>query len=151
MFVYFIMKTVSLILAMITLTLNIFYLSYVYNLEVNDCTCSEDWRRDFIKYYSMILILKLIIMIFLLNKKNKNKIVMTVLKVLVFLTGLGNLLYVYSLLTYAHKLRKKTCECSEHTIREIMYWFSLVNVTITVVVMFIGLLAFNFLRAYRLK
>ena len=88
---------------------------------------------------------------FLVNKKQKNKLVMTVLKVLVFLTGLGNIVYVYSLLTYSYKLRKKTCECSEHTIREIMYWFSIVNVGITLFFMVLGLIAYNFLRAYRLK
>ena len=44
---------------------------HVYKLENEKCVCSRDWRRDFIKYYTSIVIARILIFNFLLRCKNK--------------------------------------------------------------------------------
>ena len=40
----------------ISIIYNIFVLAYILNLEGKDCNCFRDWRHDFMKYYSISLI-----------------------------------------------------------------------------------------------
>jgi hypothetical protein len=106
------------------LLVHLIFLHYVYNLEKNNCTCSVDWRRTFIKYFSGILILQILLSVFL--STHKNKFVKQLLKVLLFTSSILGIVYLYSLVTYSMKLKNQNCECSKNIQREFMYWFSLV-------------------------
>ena len=39
---------------LINVLLVLIFFNYVYQLEQNNCVCSDDWRRDFIKYYTAV-------------------------------------------------------------------------------------------------
>ena len=39
---------------LIVLLVNILIVNYVRKLELISCECSEDWKRDYIKIYSLI-------------------------------------------------------------------------------------------------
>ena len=49
------MKVVQGASAMLVLILNGIFLHYVYTLEKDQCECSFDWKRDYIKYYTIIM------------------------------------------------------------------------------------------------
>ena len=79
---------------------------YLYLLEDSKCNCIKDWRHDFVKYYSMIMIAFLIINMFL----RKNHIY---LNLVLFIVGVVNL---YALFSYVGELQETQCNCSmEHS------------------------------------
>ena len=59
----------------ISIIYNIFVLSYILNLEKQDCHCFRDWRHNFMKYYSILLIIWSILNITFNLYNNKNELV----------------------------------------------------------------------------
>ena len=51
------LDNVIIISGIVVIVLNVLILMYVSDLEKNNCGCSKHWMRDFIKYWSMLLIL----------------------------------------------------------------------------------------------
>ena len=43
-------------MGLISLILNFIFLNYFDKLEKIKCGCSQDWRRDFIKVYSILVL-----------------------------------------------------------------------------------------------
>ena len=41
----------------ISIIYNLCVLGYILNIERNDCNCFRDWRHNFMKYYSIVLII----------------------------------------------------------------------------------------------
>jgi hypothetical protein len=95
-----------LIVSGIIILFNSLIIYYLYLLEDSKCNCIRDWRHDFVKYYSMIMIAFLIINIFL----RKNHIY---LSLVLFLVGVVNL---YSFFSYVGELQETKCACAlEHS------------------------------------
>ena len=80
---------------------NLYILTYIYLLKKNYCECSEDWRRDFIKVYSILVIVLICAGFFLDTKKLlKNDTVLGFLT----LVQLAGFIYLYCLLSYIYEL-----------------------------------------------
>ena len=59
----------------VILVYNILILVYIINLEKKNCVCSSNWKRDFIKYFTIILIvLNVFVLLVLQFKKVKIKL-----------------------------------------------------------------------------
>ena len=105
---------------LIVILVNILILVYVVNLEKNKCECSSDWKRDFIKYFTIILIVLNVVVLFVPQiKKSKNKALLLLLGLL----ALVNLFNIAILLVYYVELNEKQrtgCECSINWKRHIM-------------------------------
>lgn len=110
---------------------NMYILSYVYLLELNNCECSRDWRRDYIFYYSIIYIFTVISFLLLPDIFYKNMGLAILLKVMLALLLLVN---IYCLYTYADKLEKIKCKCSKNFARNFMKIFSYFYVVVLVLV-----------------
>jgi hypothetical protein len=111
-------------------------LSWINKLE-RKCKCSEDWRRDYIKYYSIILIV-----ISLLSASGfhlKNVPIFVVI-------GLAGLVNLGSILSYIPDLKKKQCDCAiENDWRDnFIFWWILISLIFTVLGS--GVLAFRLTR-----
>ena len=111
-------------------------LSWINKLE-RKCKCSEDWRRDYIKYYSIILIV-----ISLLSASGfhlKNVPIFVVI-------GLAGLVNLGSILSYIPDLKKKQCDCAiENDWRDnFIFWWILISLIFTVLGS--GVLAFMLTR-----
>lgn len=104
--------------------LNGIFLHYVYTLEKNQCGCSDDWRRDYIKYYSIIMITSVILVALapLIKSKNFIHILMTIYGVV----GLAGLVNLYCLFSYSKKLRQEMCKCSNSWERTFIYTYSII-------------------------
>ena len=99
---------------LIMITINVLILLYVLNLEKENCECSKSWKRDFIKYFSMILIASNLITMVVPNL-NKN-VLGKPLMVLFGLLSLANLVHLGVLLSYYYDLRKliqNECGCAD--------------------------------------
>jgi hypothetical protein len=111
-------------------------LSWINKLE-RKCKCSEDWRRDYIKYYSIILIVTSLLSASGFHPKN------VPLFVVIGLAGLVNL---GSILSYIPDLKKKQCDCAiENDWRDnFIFWWILISLIFTVLGS--GVLAFMLTR-----
>ena len=65
----------------ISIIYNVFVLGYLLNLEENDCNCFRDWRHDFMKYYSIVLIVWGLINLSFNLYNSKNEVVTAPTKV----------------------------------------------------------------------
>tara|TARA_Y100000591_G_C21713426_1_gene634799 strand:+ start:236 stop:649 length:414 start_codon:yes stop_codon:yes gene_type:complete len=105
---------------LIVILVNILILVYIINLEKKNCVCSSNWKRDFIKYFTIILIvLNVFVLLVPQFKKSKNKVVLLLLGLL----ALVNLFNIAILLVYYVELSEKQktgCECSVNWKRHIM-------------------------------
>ena len=105
---------------LIVILVNILILVYIINLEKKNCVCSSNWKRDFIKYFTIILIvLNVFVLLVPQFKKSKNKAVLLLLGFL----ALVNLFNIAILLVYYVELSEKQktgCGCSVNWKRHIM-------------------------------
>ena len=99
---------------LIMITVNVLILLYVLNLEKENCECSKSWKRDFIKYFSMILIAS---NLFTMVVPNLNKLVLGKLVMVLFgLLSLANIVHLGVLISYYYDLRKLIkdgCSCAD--------------------------------------
>jgi hypothetical protein len=118
----------------IGIVVNLAVMTYVLNMERDQCQCSVDWRRDYIKYFSIISVLSILFKAFI----NSGKLAATLPKLisigLPVLMAIGGIVYIYSMLSYAIKMRDNKCGCSEHSTREFMYWYIMAIILSSVLV-----------------
>lgn len=117
--------------------LSVFY-NYVYRLEKISCECSKDWRRDYIKYFSMIYIISIIATLFSVYMY-PNKELLQVTNYLNILVGLGNLVFIYAMISYVYKLKTLKCKCSMRWEREFMYGYTIVTAVFIMISIIINL------------
>ena len=51
--------------SLIAIAINAYLLDYILRLEKRDCECSNHWQRDYIKYFSIVIIVISVLMIIL--------------------------------------------------------------------------------------
>ena len=115
------MKSVGNALSKLTMiAINVLILVYVLNLEKDNCECSSNWKRDFIKYFTSILIGVNVLGLLVPNlRKKRNRL----LKLVFGLLGLANLVNIGVLVAYyieVHEKLKNGCECSRNWKRHLM-------------------------------
>jgi len=109
-------------------------IKYINDLEKN-CKCSDNWKRDFIKYSLIIFVIFLLLKILFTKKLyeiNKNILLLIILL---------NFVFTFVVLFYINELKENECKCSESNIRTI---FEIVNY-IRLFIMIIGLIGFIYL------
>jgi hypothetical protein len=132
---------------LILFTLYYVILNYVLYLEDIKC-CSDDWRRNYIKYYSLITIIGLPLK---LLSKYKDKI--NIVKYFMIIELLGGTLFIYALYTYSRDLKrnKPRCDCSKNSVREFIYSYSKLIIIIYSIVFFATLIALIQLKVIHLS
>ena len=86
------------------LVINAIILSWIFKVQKN-CPCSDDWRREYIKYY---IIASYIVSLFVVFVIKNPKVMVALLPI-----TLGALItYFYSVLTYIPMLHKTHCDCA---------------------------------------
>ena len=123
-----------------------FIIKYIIDLENNKCECSNYWYRDFIKYYTSLLIILLVI--YILNQKQ----ILNILKnsnLLIFLVSIINfisIIYFAILILYFLKLKNSDCRCSKNWKRKIFLYPILVfSITMIILLFFMIKYSVNFL------
>jgi len=98
----------------------IFY--FVLNMEKKKCKCTEDTRRDIIKWYSLGLIVFTVLSPLIPIKYEM---------VITTIIGFCSLAYFVVLFTYTHSLKhKKNCECSNTWRRTFTFIYSIIALVI---------------------
>jgi len=104
--------------SVIAILYNLLVLSYIMQLEDKKCGCIKDWRHDFIKYYSIALIIWGIITILLDLSTSKSQFV-SLLKNMLMIAALIN---IWCLYTYVGDLDKTNCMCATEKQRKMHYF-----------------------------
>jgi hypothetical protein len=108
------MAFMIMILISLSLPLIVGYIliSYIKSLEDKKCSCSNDRRRKYIKYYGYFLIIFSILMAVLnfVFGLGYNNTIQSLLRIISF--GI-NFLSAYLLYSYSNILEDATCKCSE--------------------------------------
>lgn len=118
---------------LIVLLINILIVNYVRKLEQVTCECSEEWKRDYIKIYSLITIIitslvcliPLFLHIFNINYNIQDILSNTPLTYLGYLYTFFGLINVYALFTYSQRIVLGGCDCSKSWERRFIYYYSM--------------------------
>ena len=114
----------------------IFY--FVLNMERQKCKCTEEPRRDIIKWYSLVLIVFVCVMPFMPKKYAA---------VITPIIALCSLAYFVILFTYTHSLKhKNNCECSNTWRRTFTFIYSILALVLIVLSFIFAVLSQNNLK-----
>ena len=86
--------------------INIFLYKYTFELEKMDCECSDNWMRDYIKHFSLLIPIMFVLILFFGNFVNNYFITRFIL----LAYNLALTVYTFIVISYYSKLRK--CLCS---------------------------------------
>jgi hypothetical protein len=125
----------------IIILINLVLFSYILKLEREKCKCSDNWMRDYIKYYTSILVIlsliTLMVPVFLGEKTPKiMKPLTLVIRIVVLL---ATLVQVYVVFAYSQALncKKKSCKCSKDWRGSFMYWLGIFGFVIYVLMLLV--------------
>lgn len=123
---------------LISISLNYIILNYIDNLERIDCNCSDTWRSKFIKFYSTYLIV-IQTFIILVDIKTLLKFIRIVLPFYLVTQILG-IFYLITIFQYSSNLKKSKCKCSNKWERDLMYYYSLILITVYLIIFLVNIL-----------
>ena len=128
---------------LVTLAINIAIIYYVLGLEKDKCKCVRDWRHDYIKYYTAVMItlnvlglvggVKLSIST---NGPDGSRLVFAVAIVLALAIVSAVGVQIYSIFTYVGDLNKTKCTCATEDMRAlnqamlVLRWFYIAGAVI---------------------
>ena len=134
--------------AVSTIVFSAIVLSWILKSE-KKCDCSQDWRRDYIKYFNIVAIVFAVVQ--LTARSFFREKIMSALNKPLFLKGTLGVATVYglaalvnagSILTYIPDLKKKGCDCAtEDDWRDnFIFWYMIIALVLasTMVVARIG-------------
>lgn len=110
-------------LLLISPVINILFYGFAYmwirGMEKNHCSCSQDWRREYMKYFFLAAIgIQFIIITGGFNSLHNFRVPMSI----------AAFTYLYASLSYIIELREHSCECSKSLERSILFWYSIIQV-----------------------
>lgn len=117
-------------------------LAYVLNLEEDKCKCSNNWKRDFIKVGSILLIaVNVLLLLFnnnIVSAIKKNKMVRFIYGIVALLS----IVYTIICIIYFIELHNnKKCECSKDWKRYALLW-PIIGLIISFLIFLIFLIIF---------
>ena len=123
--------------SIIGLIISVIIVAYVDKLEKEKCKCSEDWRREYVKIFSIItIILTLGICaknIFMPGKTILSKMTSRIVYSALTLYMIASVVNIFTLFTYTQDLVcTNQCygECRKHNdwMRSFLYYYSMINI-----------------------
>jgi|APGre2960657423_1045063.scaffolds.fasta_scaffold28234_2 hypothetical protein len=141
-------------------TLNVIFIAlygmtflYIKKLETIGCDCSNHKYRNFIKYFPVAAIAYIVLFNFFSPKAifdilGQSGLVL--MGLITFLFGLVNIVFFVFAFIYARYMMVEKCKCSEESRRDVLYWWSLLEIAIIVIGVILLLLTTNILNAVAL-
>lgn len=118
------------ILIMISITINFMALQWILKLEQISCKCSENWKRDYIKYvlYGWFLYI-LVPIIFNLYELFTGETLSSssIFDIIKLIFGLFFIANVIISIMYISELKETKCSCSEDIRRETYYYYQIIS------------------------
>lgn len=111
---------------LICLAINSYLVNYIFKLETTGCECAKDWRRDYIQYYFILLIVFIVIQFGVLFMGGLSALIGINMAFggIMFILGI---MFIVFTLQYVHKLKRIKCQCSEATARTVLEIVAYIN------------------------
>ena len=117
------------IVILIVVLINIIIFNFIYKLEKNKCDCGNKYKKNFIKYYTLLTIFIGILFIIGILKVFTHSI----LKLLSTIYSVLGLVNIYLLFRLTQNLVIKKCTCSDTPDRTFVYYYSMVVMSVYVI------------------
>jgi glucose-6-phosphate-specific signal transduction histidine kinase len=119
---------VGIILNAVIIGIWLYILNYMYKLHEIGCTCADDWRRNYIMYFIIFLIIVFLLQILgVINNKSFSPFIMTIYFIL-------TVVFIMIVYHYIYDLKTKPCKCSEDTARTILEYFNYIQIALLSIV-----------------
>jgi len=115
----------------------VMFFLYIRDLEQEKCACSDDWKRDYIKYFTAFMILTNTVSIFYPNFKQK------IFGRLNLVLGLLGIAYVFIIITWINSLDKEKCKCSKGCVRCAMKFYAYFLLVLLLVMLVMSIIIHN--------
>jgi hypothetical protein len=117
------MNGIILISGIIILVINIIILMYVLELEKEKCGCSKHWMRDFIKYWTILMIVIGVLLLIIPTLMISCVLNNSICRALHSLYGIVGTVYMVVLIVYYFHLNRHTdCYCALDWKRHVLIW-----------------------------
>ena len=117
------MNGVILVSMIIMLVINVIILMYVLELEKEKCGCSKHWMRDFIKYWTILMIVIGVLLLIIPSVIVSCVLNNTICSVLHNLYQFIGFVYMVVLIVYYfHLNRHSDCACALDWKRHLLIW-----------------------------
>lgn len=113
--------------------------SYIEKIENNGCVCADHPNKDFIKKFSIIIMVFLAVVIFIptsLVMKKLGSVVAGIYTFVKFVFYILCIVYFYITIDYIRFLVNEKCKCSEDIRRELIMGGSIIEITLFLLVLF---------------
>lgn len=137
----------ELIIIIIGITINFMALQWILKLEQISCKCSENWKRDYIKYvlygwfiYILLPIAMKLYGIFMGDKVSIPKI----FDIITLIFGFFFIVNVIISIMYISELKETNCSCSEDVRRETYYYYQIIYLSLYVLTFMVSILLIMF-------
>jgi hypothetical protein len=139
-------KATNMIFALMTafiIGISVMTLTWIHNLEEIMCKCSQDYKRDYIKYFLYVYIFFLVFIIgerFVADDLSKSaKYTVGIVKSLMVVALIINTIFA---IIYINDL--KGCKCSDDIRKDIYYYLNIIFISYVCLAIFIGILSVMF-------
>lgn len=123
----------------------LFGICYSYMKKLDDmkevCPCAEHPYRKFIMYYPVFAIIYLLLTLFNPVLVKKNPSLGPLLAIASMIYTLFTFVFLIMAIRYVNALTKSHCKCSEDVRREVLYYWSIIHVTIIAIGLLIVILS----------
>lgn len=133
------MKSFGLIFSMIfgitALVINVNAILWVYKLEaIPECKCSDNWMRTYVKYYLLVVIPFMIVMLLIqlylytagLGHNDITSSLYTMFRMFYGLVNFVGFINIIITIIFINRLKEMNCECSEDVRREIYFIYNII-------------------------
>lgn len=119
-------------LFIINFAINLYALLWIQKLEEISCKCSENWKRDYIKYFLYIYFIVSIIQFITFlatghGLEGQNSGILSTFSILY--SGVA-LAAMFVAVFYIDELKQKQCSCSEDIRREVYYYYNIIRLAL---------------------
>ena len=126
----------------IPLTLSYIFISYIKSLENKQCSCSNDIRRKYVKFYGYFLFFLSILGLIVISYSFRNPKMLLLHNYLKLIAIIINLLGAYLLHDYEKILDNSNCSCADSWKKVFMKYYSYFIILITGLIFFMLLIIF---------
>lgn len=132
-------SVVTFLLIAFAIGISITTLTWIHKLEDTMCKCSQDFKRDYIKYFLYVYI---VFLLFILSEHyiKYDKTAASVIKLVKTLMIIALIVNTIFAIIYITDL--KGCKCSEDVRREIYYYLNIIYIAFVGLAIILGVLTY---------
>lgn len=115
----------------ITIILFVYILTYLVQLERTGCECAQDWRRNYIVFYAIFIIILAVydLSVLVLHKDPLSHIAMLGMFRAPVVLVLG-VVFVVAAIQYVNRLKREKCACSDTYARLILLIVAIIDAAV---------------------